>query len=87
MRLLFISKNTRNFFGKTLVFGVGVMFALNLFQHVGMNLSVLPITGVPLPLISDGGSAILTFFIGLGLVNSVYLSNLSDNEKVVKLEF
>ena len=55
------------------------MIFLNSAQHIGMNLGLLPITGVPLPLVSSGGSAILTIFIGLGIVQSIQITE--DEEK------
>jgi rod shape determining protein RodA len=72
-------------FGIVICLGVGVMILLNVFQHVGMNLGILPITGVPLPLISLGGSNILTIFIGLGLVQAVEIWCEEEGDEVVKL--
>jgi len=74
-RISSIWKSTKNLFLKNIVLGVGVMLFLNTYQHIGMNIGILPITGVPLPFLSYGGSALITVFIGLGLVSSVDIYN------------
>ena len=50
--------------------GVSLIF-FNCAQHIAMNMGITPITGVPLPLISYGGSSILSIFIGLGIINAI----------------
>ncbi|MEX2143061.1 MAG: FtsW/RodA/SpoVE family cell cycle protein [Anaerolineales bacterium] len=58
-------------FGSLIAYGVAVIIALHTIVNVGMNISVLPVTGLPLPFISAGGSSLLTFMFGIGLVESV----------------
>jgi rod shape determining protein RodA len=58
-------------FGRLLVVGVGTMIFFQVIVNVGMNLGLLPVTGLPLPFISYGGSSLLTFLTALGLVESV----------------
>lgn len=58
-------------FGALIAYGVAVMIALHTIVNVGMNIQVLPVTGLPLPFISAGGSSLLTFMFGIGLVESV----------------
>lgn len=70
-RITGIGRMTKDNFGRLIVFGVSGMIFLNMFQHMGMNVGVLPITGVPLPFISYGGSTTLVMMIGIGLVISV----------------
>lgn len=82
MRVLFIGRNSQDNFGRYICFGVGIMIFLNTAQHIGMNIGILPITGVPLPLISSGGSAIITVFLGLGLVQSVKIIEEEDKEEI-----
>ena len=60
-------------FGELLVGGVFVMIFVQVVENIGMNIGLLPIAGIPLPLISYGGSATITTFAGLGLVQSVML--------------
>src|SRR5436309_7436980 len=58
-------------FGLLLVIGVTTLIFTHIFQNIGMTIAMLPITGVPLPLISYSGSFVLMIMFGLGLVNSV----------------
>jgi rod shape determining protein RodA len=60
-------------FGALLVGGVFVMIFAQVTENVGMNIGLLPIAGIPLPLISYGGSATVTTLAALGLVQSVTL--------------
>lgn len=58
-------------FGGLVCTGVFIYLAIQIFINLGMNLGVMPITGIPLPLISYGGSSFLSTFFALGLVQSV----------------
>ncbi len=60
-------------FGELVAGGVFVMLFVQVVENVGMNIGVLPIAGIPLPLISYGGSATITTLAGLGLAQSVVL--------------
>ncbi|MBE2280774.1 MAG: FtsW/RodA/SpoVE family cell cycle protein [Ignavibacteriaceae bacterium] len=62
---------TKNTFYKLLCIGTIALIFFNSAQHIAMNLGLTPITGVPLPLISYGGSSILATFIALGIINSI----------------
>jgi rod shape determining protein RodA len=58
-------------FGEMIACGVFVVVFVQVVENVGMNIGVLPIAGIPLPLISYGGSATITTLAALGLVQSV----------------
>jgi len=58
-------------FGRLLVVGVGTLIYFQAVVNVGMNLGLLPVTGLPLPFVSYGGTALVTFMVGLGLVEAV----------------
>jgi rod shape determining protein RodA len=60
-------------FGLLLVIGITSLIFTHIFQNIGMTISLLPITGVPLPLISYSGSFVLMIMFGLGIVNSVWI--------------
>ena len=60
-------------FGRMLAAGVFAMVLVQVVENIGMNIGVLPIAGIPLPLISYGGSATITTMAALGLVQSVVL--------------
>jgi rod shape determining protein RodA len=60
-------------FGLLLTIGITSLIFTHIFQNIGMTISLLPITGVPLPLISYSGSFVLVIMFGLGIVNSVWI--------------
>lgn len=63
---------SRDGFGRYLCAGIGVILMTHTFINVGMTIGIMPITGVPLPMLSYGGTFVLTCCILLGLVQSVY---------------
>ncbi len=62
----------RDTFGRCLVVGCTVMIVTHVFENIAMNLGAMPVTGIPLPFISYGGSNILASFACVGIVMSVY---------------
>jgi rod shape determining protein RodA len=70
---LFVAFFAGDQFGLLLVIGITSLIFTHIFQNVGMTISLLPITGVPLPLISYSGSFVLMIMFGLGIVNSVWI--------------
>lgn len=65
------ARNAKDLYGTLVCAGVAAMFFAHFTENVGMTMGLLPITGIPLPFISYGGSAMLTNFIGLGLALNV----------------
>jgi rod shape determining protein RodA len=61
----------RDQYGYLIAYGVATIILFQCALNIGMNLGLMPITGIPLPFISTGGSSLITFLIGLGLVQSV----------------
>jgi rod shape determining protein RodA len=70
-RLLRIIVNTQDVYGRMLVIGALAMILFPLIVNVGMNLGMLPISGLPLPFITYGNSALLTVMIGIGIAENV----------------
>jgi rod shape determining protein RodA len=70
---LFVAFFAGDQLGLLLVIGVTALVFTHIFQNIGMTISILPITGVPLPLISYSGSFVLMIMLGLGIVNSVWV--------------
>lgn len=66
-----IAKNSDDLQGKLIATAVCSMFTFHIIENVGMTLGLLPVTGIPLPFISYGGSSMLSMSIGIGLVLSV----------------
>ena len=77
MRLSF---RVQHRFGRLVCAGISGMLFLYVFVNVAMVTGLVPVVGVPLPLISYGGTAMLTVFIALGLVNAMALSNDVEDE-------
>ena len=70
LRILTMSKNL---YGTLIGGGVLAMVMFQVFVNVGMTIGIMPITGVPLPLMSYGGSSVLVTFIAIGLLQSIYI--------------
>jgi len=68
-----IAFRSRNQFGRLLALGITVNFFLYAFINIAMVMGLIPVVGVPLPLISYGGTAMLTVMFGFGLLMSVYI--------------
>ena len=64
---------SRDPFGTYLAAGVASMLALQMFVNVGMNVGIMPITGIPLPFVSYGGSSLLLNFAAVGLLLNVHM--------------
>jgi len=72
LRLVIIAQNSKDNFGSLLAIGVLSMIVFQVLVNIGMTIGLAPITGIPLPFLSYGRSALLTNFIAIGLVESVY---------------
>jgi rod shape determining protein RodA len=67
----------RDAFGGLVCVGVLAMFLFQIFQNVGMTMGIMPITGIPLPFVSYGGSSTITAFVAMGLVLNVHMRRFS----------
>jgi rod shape determining protein RodA len=70
-RLTYVASIARDTFGRLIVIGVASMILFQFLVNIGMNLNLLPATGVPLPFVSYGGSSLWSTLIGIGLAESV----------------
>lgn len=73
--LLKVSNQAPDEFGRLLVIGVFSLLSFQTVVNLGMNLGLMPITGITLPLVSSGGSSVLAIFISLGIVNNISISS------------
>jgi rod shape determining protein RodA len=77
LRMWRIAAVARDPFGAQIVVGVLAMLVFQVFQSIGMTMGIMPITGIPLPFFSYGGSSIITTYASIGLVLSVHMRRFS----------
>src|SRR5205085_11228257 len=70
LRILTMAKNL---YGALIAGGITAMMMFQVFVNVGMTIGIMQITGVPLPLMSYGGSSVLVTFLALGLLQSIHV--------------
>ena len=71
-RALRILTMAKNLYGALIAGGIVAMILFQVFVNVGMNVGIMPITGIPLPLVSYGGSSVLTTLLAVGLLQSIH---------------
>ena len=71
MRLLKIAKNARDDFSSFMVIGIAGMIFFHFAENIGMTIGLLPITGVPLPFVSYGGSSMITSGMAIAIALNV----------------
>jgi len=74
-RIFKIAIKTDSNFSRLFASGLSILILSQSFIHVGMNLGILPIIGISLPLVSYGGSGLLAIFVGLGILQSIYIQS------------
>ncbi len=72
-RALRIAAISRDLFGTLVAGGIAMMWAFQLFVNVGMTMGIMPITGIPLPFMSYGGSNLMTNYIAVGLLLNIHM--------------
>jgi rod shape determining protein RodA len=72
-RALRIAAMARDLFGTLIAASIAALWAFQLFVNVGMTMGIMPITGIPLPFISYGGSSLITNFIAVGLLMNIHM--------------
>ena len=72
-RALSIAAHSDDLFGRLAAAGVACWFGFQAFQNIGMCLGIMPVTGVPLPLVSYGGSSMFASLMAIGLLQTVHL--------------
>ena len=70
-KIIYIAKTARDNIGSYIAIGIAGILCFHMIENIGMTMGVLPITGVPLPFVSYGGSSLLTNFICIGLVLNI----------------
>ncbi len=76
-RILRAARLARDLFGTLVCIGVLTMLVFQVFENMGMAMGIMPVTGLPLPLVSYGGSSMLATLIGIGLVVNIHMRRFS----------
>ena len=72
-RCLRIATLSRDMYGSILAGGAAVMFLFQIFVNMGMTIGIMPVTGIPLPFVSYGGTAMIAFLMFVGLLEAIHL--------------
>lgn len=87
LRILYLSSFGASNFEMLFGMGISIFFMSHIIINIGMNLGIFPVTGIPLPFMSYGGSHLLTEFIGLGILMSMRRYSRSVHRDDIKHEF
>ncbi len=71
LRMLYLARFTHDRFGQMVILGVMAMMLFHVFENIGMTTGLMPVTGIPLPFLSYGGSNLITNMAGIGLVLNI----------------
>jgi rod shape determining protein RodA len=82
-RIIRIGRHSRDEFGIMFTIGATIMFVFQIFVNIGMNLGIMPITGIPLALVSYGGSSLVTILLVFGIVQSISVRGRSDRDRYI----
>ena len=74
-RALRIMTLSKNLYGAIIAGSIAAVLMFHVFVNVGMNIGIAPITGIPLPLMSSGGSSVIVTFLAIGLLQSIYVQS------------
>ena len=70
-KTIYIAKTAKDNIGSYIAIGIGGIFFFHMVENIGMTIGLLPITGVPLPFVSYGGSSLITNFVSIGLLLNI----------------
>ena len=70
-RIILVGVSTAANFGKLFCIGIAVFIFAHMFVSIGVNIGILPVTGLPFPFLSSGGSNFVSIMAGLGVVQSI----------------
>ncbi len=72
IRIFNVAELAKDYFGMYVALGIGVMLAFQIIINIGMNLGLVPVTGIPLPFVSYGGTSLLINAAAIGILQSIY---------------
>lgn len=73
-----IANNARDFYGSMIAYGIVIVFAFQIIVNIGMTIGIMPITGIPLPFISYGGSSLIMSLAAIGLLSNIHMRRFSQ---------
>jgi rod shape determining protein RodA len=82
VRCFVIAKEAPDAYGSLVAYGFGILMAFQTMVNVGVNLNVLPVTGLTLPFISYGGSSLVSMLLGIGIVQSIRMRSLPKEKAI-----
>ena len=80
-RMLLVANQARDRFAQLTAAGTAAMFAFHVFINIGMTVGILPVTGIPLPFLSYGGSFYLSMMLAVGVVNSIWMRRIRPGQR------
>ncbi len=72
-RAINVARISKDSFGMFLAIGISAMFTFQMFVNIGMNIGIMPVTGIPLPFVSHGGTSLVISYAAVGILQSIYL--------------
>jgi len=72
-RCLVIIQQSKDRYGTLVATGIMAMFTFHILENIGMNIGIMPITGIPLPFVSYGGSSIITNLLAIGFLENIWI--------------
>ncbi len=76
-----IARMSRHLYGTLIAAGVAAVFVFQVFVNVGMTIGIMPVTGIPLPLVSFGSSSLVVFLMAVGILESVHVHSVAGSNK------
>lgn len=71
LRLIFIARFAKDLYGSYIVIGLMAIYLFHFVENVGMNIGLMPVTGIPLPFVSYGGTSVIANYIAIGIICSI----------------
>lgn len=75
LKMINIARKSKDLFGTLISIGIASSFMFSVLENIGMNIGIMPITGITLPFMSYGGSSAISYFIAMGLVLNIGMRN------------
>ena len=85
IRMAMLSMRAQDAFGSYIIIGVMSMMLFHIFENIGMVIGLMPVTGIPLPFVSYGGSNMLTNIVCIGLVINVAMRSRAGQAHTAKV--